>query len=349
MQEENRWRAVVRRDHQLDGTFVYAVRSTGIYCRPSCPARHPRREQVVFFAVPEAAERAGFRPCRRCQPRLEAARTPQLALVRQVCRYLEGHIDSLPALSRLSGAVGASPHHLQRTFKRHMGISPRQYADALRLASFKGKLRNGQPITDAIYEAGYGASSRLYERAPTQLGMTPATYRRGGRGIRIGYTVVAGPWGKLLAAATARGVCAVSLGDSESELEAALRSEFPEAEIQRDEAGLGRWAGAIVKHLDGRQPSLSLPLDVRATAFQWRVWQELRAIPRGSTRSYGEIARALGNPGAARAVARACAANPVAVVIPCHRVVREDGGAGGYRWGAERKRLLLEREKACRE
>jgi AraC family transcriptional regulator of adaptative response/methylated-DNA-[protein]-cysteine methyltransferase len=266
-------------------------------------------------------------------------------LVQRICRYIETNLDKSLTLAALGEAMAISPHHLQRTFKRMLGISPRQYADALRLDSFKCKLREGQAITAAIYDAGYGASSRLYERAPRKLGMTPAAYRLGGRGMRINYTLVTGEWGRLLVAATQRGICAVSLGDTQAQLEAALRREFPAAQIQFDDLGLGRWAGELVKHLHGQQPCLNLPLDVRATAFQWRVWEELRAIPYGTTRSYREIARAVGRPGAARAVARACAANPAAIVIPCHRVVRGDGSLGGYRWGLKRKKWLLEKEK----
>lgn len=349
---EGRWRAVLGREAGHDGAFVYAVRSTGIYCRPSCPARRPRREQVVFFDRPGAAARAGYRPCRRCRPEQEAAGAPRLRLVRDACRAIEdwGEADGAgpPTLAALGARLGVSPCHLQRTFKAVTGITPRQYADAARLDGFKARLQEGASVTAALYDAGYGSSSRLYERAPARLGMTPATYGRGGAGTTIGYTVAACPLGQLLVAATERGVCAVSLGDAAPALEAALAREYPAAALARDDARLGPWVAALLRHLAGEQPGLDLPLDIRATAFRWRVWEALRAIPRGETRSYGALARSLGRPGATRAVAQACAANPVALAIPCHRAVRGDGGLGGYRWGVERKQALLEREREGR-
>jgi len=338
------WRAVLARDKQWDAAFVYAVRSTGIYCRPSCPSRRPGRGQVLFFALPEAAEQRGFRACQRCHPR-RAARDPNAELVQRVCRYIETNLEGPLTLAALAAQVRIGPHHLQRTFQRIMGITPRQYADARRLGLLKKRLREGKDVTTALYAAGYGSSSRLYERAPAQLGMTPATYRRGGSGTRIGYTIVDSPLGRLLVAATPRGICRVALGDKDAPLEAMLASEYPQAEIQRDLNGLARSVRAIVEHLRGKQPDLDLPLDVQGTAFEWRVWNALRAIPRGETRSYGEIAKALGRPGAARAVGRACWSNHVALVIPCHRVVRGNGALGGYRWGIERKRTLLEQER----
>ncbi len=352
MQGEDCWQAVLARDVRFDKRFVYAVRSTGIYCRPSCPSRRPRREQVVFYPLPEAAQRAGFRPCRRCQPEV-ARRNRQAELVERICRAIEASLEGSEGpltLAALSAQAGVGPHHLQRSFKRVMGITPRQYADARRLGRLKTRLRAGQDVTGALYEAGYGSSRALYERAPAQLGMTPATYRKGGRGMRIGYTVVDCPLGRLLVGATERGVCAVCLGNSDSALEAALRKEYPSAEIYADKNGLGhaglsRWVSAFLNHLSGKVPHLDLPIDVQATAFQWRVWEELRAIPYGNTRSYSEIAKALGHPKAVRAVARACATNPVAVLVPCHRVVQQDGSLGGYRWGLERKRALLAQEQ----
>jgi AraC family transcriptional regulator of adaptative response/methylated-DNA-[protein]-cysteine methyltransferase len=267
-------------------------------------------------------------------------------VIAEACRYLEANLDSPITLRELGDRFHTSPHHLQRLFKRATGITPRQYVEARRLERLKAQLRDGDNVTSALYEAGYGSSSRLYERAPSQLGMTPASYRRRGRGAAIAFTVAATPLGHLLVAATARGVCSVRLGDSEAELEAGLREEFSEAELRRDDNGLRPWITALVAYLDGEQPALALPVDVQATAFQWRVWQELRAIPYGQTRSYSEIARLIGRPRAARAVAQACASNPVALVIPCHRVVREDGNLGGYRWGIERKEQLLAQELA---
>lgn len=340
------WLAVLSRDPAADRAFVYAVRSTGIYCRPTCAARKPRRERVVFFPAPAAAERAGYRPCRRCRPQDAAARDPQAALVRRVCRWIDEHLEDKISLAEIGMQISLSPYRLRRTFKRVLGITPRQYADARRLHWLKGKLRKGETVTRALYDAGYGSSSRLYERAPDRLGMTPATYRKGGQGIRIGYAIADCPLGRLLVAATDRGVCAVYFGDSDRGLAAALAAEYPAAEIHRGNGDVDRWAGALVRHLEGQHPHLDLPLDVRATAFQWQVWQELRAIPYGSTRTYGEIARRLGEPGAARAVGRACATNPVSIVVPCHRAVREDGGLGGYRWGVERKARLLARERS---
>jgi AraC family transcriptional regulator of adaptative response/methylated-DNA-[protein]-cysteine methyltransferase len=271
---------------------------------------------------------------------------PHLELVQNACRYIEENLESPLTLSALGEHLGVSPPYLQRTFKRLTGISPRQYADACRLGRLKSRLKKRRTVTMALYEAGYGSSSRLYERAAAQLGMTPATYQRGGPAMQIRYTLVPCPLGRLLLAATERGICALYLGDVDAPLEAALGREYPRAAIQRDDAALKLWLGDLLQHLSGQRPHLKLPLDVQATAFQWRVWQELQRIPYGSTRTYGEIARALGVPTAARAVARACATNPVSVVIPCHRVVREDGGLGGYRWGLKRKRALLDQEQA---
>jgi AraC family transcriptional regulator of adaptative response/methylated-DNA-[protein]-cysteine methyltransferase len=343
--EDSLWEAVVARDARLAGAFVYGVRSTGIYCRPGCPARLPRREQVVFFASPRAAEQAHFRACKRCRPREDAGLDPRAELVKRVCGYIDANLEEPLTLAALSGQVNISPYHLQRTFKRTVGITPHQYVRARRLSTLKSQLREGQGVTTALYEAGYGSSSRLYEEAAAGLGMTPATYRRGGRGMRIGYTIVDCPLGRLLVAATDRGICAVSLGGADGPLEAALRAEYPAAEIRRDDGGLGEWVNALLRHLNGDQPDLRLPLDVQGTGFQRRVWEQLRAIPYGNVRSYGQIARELGRPKAARAVGRACATNPVSVVIPCHRAVGQDGSLTGYRWGLERKRLLLERER----
>lgn len=346
MTDHNRWRAVLARDASFDGAFVYAVRSTGVYCRPSCPSRRPERRQVTFFALPEAAERGGYRPCRRCRPRDATAPNCRVETVRRACRYIDARPDGPPTLAEVGAHVGASPYHLHRLFKRVMGITPRQYADARRVDRVKALLKEGVGVAGALYDAGYGSSSRLYERAPAQLGMTPAAYRRGGTGARIGYTIVDCAFGRLLVAATERGVCAVCLGDADGGLRAALEREYPAADVERDDEGLGRWVDPLLRHLDGQTPHLDLPVDVRATAFQRRVWEALKAIPYGGTRSYSAVARAIGRPTAVRAVARACATNPVAVIVPCHRVVREDGGLGGYRWGVERKRALLARERA---
>lgn len=344
--EEAKWQAVLTKDACCDGQFVFAVSSTGIYCRPSCGSRRPRRENVSFFQSPEAAELAGFRACRRCRPREARAADPQIQMVRNVCRIIEeseGEPVTLPALSE---QVGVSSFHLQRTFKSIMGITPRRYAETCRVNKFKQGVREGEGITNAIYDAGYGSSSRLYERASAQLGMTPATYGKGGRGAVINFALVGTALGRLLVAATEKGVCSVMLGDSDEALEANLIGEFPAAEIRHDEKLLRSSVKAIVEHLKSKSPHIDLPLDIQATAFQRQVWEQLRAIPYGETHSYGEVAKAIGQEKAVRAVARACATNPVALVIPCHRVIREDKSLGGYRWGLERKKKLLETEKA---
>lgn len=300
----------------------------------------------MFYPDPDGAERAGFRACLRCKPRERAAVPPRTGLVRRVCAYIEENADlERITLGALAKEIGLSPFHLQRTFRRAMGISPRQYADAFRLQRLKTHLKRKEPVTMAMYEAGYGSSSRLYERAPEQLGMTPGDYKAGGRDQSIAFTVTRTPIGSMLVAATERGICSIRIGGAESEMRRGLAREFPAAKIRRDESALGRWVRAIVDHLEGKAPNLDLPVDARATAFQWRVWEELRAIPYGETRSYQEVARLVGRPKAARAVGRACATNPVAVVIPCHRVVRGDGSLGGYAWGLDVKRALLEREK----
>jgi AraC family transcriptional regulator, regulatory protein of adaptative response / methylated-DNA-[protein]-cysteine methyltransferase len=346
--EAARWRAVQSRDRGADGVFVYGVRSTGIYCRPSCPSRKPRPNQVVFFPLPEAAEQHGFRECRRCRPRTANLRDPRTQAVAKTCREIDAHVregnDAPVTLSALSAPLGMSPHQLERAFRSVMGITPRQYADAQRMRRLKSQLRKGDDVTTALYDAGFGSSSRLYERAPSHLGMTPATYRQGGAGMRVNYTIVDSPLGRLLVGATDRGISALYLGESDARLETALQKEYPRAEIRRDRNGLEGWVSKILEHLRGREPNLDLPTDVQATAFQRRVWEELRRIPYGTTRTYGQVARAIGQPAAVRAVARACATNPTSVVVPCHRVVRGDGNLAGYRWGLDRKRALLEHE-----
>jgi len=354
------WRAVQSRDRRADGDFVYAVRSTGIYCRPSCPARRPRRQQVVFFPLAQAAERQGFRPCRRCHPRTTALRDPLIAVVSRLCRTIEARITEQTdtpnasssqssgslTLAALAASAKLSPYQLERAFRKIMGISPRQYADSQRIRNLKSRLHKGDNVTTALYDAGFGSSSRLYERAPSHLGMTPATYGRGGAGMKIQYSIVDSPLGRMLVATTDRGISALYLGESDGTLEKALRKEYPRADIRRDRADVHRWFEKILAHLRGKEPHLDLPTDVRATAFQRRVWEELRRIPRGATKTYAEVARAIGKPSAVRAVARACATNPVSVVVPCHRVVRQDGNLAGYRWGLDRKRALLEQELA---
>ena len=339
-ERDRRWRAVARRDRNSDGRFVFAVRTTGIYCRPSCPARRPRRDRVAFFDTCGAAEAAGFRACRRCRPKLG---DPRASLVARVRRLIDASPDAPPRLARLAEATGLSPWHLQRTFREATGLSPRQYAAAQRLEALKSRLRKGERVTDAIYEAGYGSSSRAYADSQGRMGMTPATYRKGGRGLRLGYTLVDTPLGRMLVAASERGVSAVQFGRGARELVEGLRREYPAAEVVRDRGARADWVRAVVARVNGGV-SGEIPVDIQATAFQWRVFEALRDIPQGETRTYGEIARALGEPGAARAVGRACATNPVAVVIPCHRAVGKSGALTGYRWGVERKEKLLASE-----
>lgn len=351
LSDARRWQAVLVRDSSVDNTFVYAVRSTGIYCRPSCPSRRPRREQVRFFRRAKIAEKAGFRACLRCKPSSNGAEAEgdDTRAVTQLCREMEEQIKLNPEqslkLTDLSARAGISSHSLHRRFQQVIGITPRQFADALRLRRLKGRLQRGDSVTTALYDAGYGSASRLYEYANAQLGMTPATYRQGGKGMEIAYTIEECPQGRVLVAATDRGISAVYLGDADRPLERALHEEYPKANIRKGSGTLGPWVRSIVKHLRGGEKHLDLPLDVEATAFQRRVWQELQKIPYGTTRTYSQVAQALGQPTAARAVARACATNPVSIVVPCHRVVRSGGQLAGYRWGLERKRALIERER----
>jgi AraC family transcriptional regulator of adaptative response/methylated-DNA-[protein]-cysteine methyltransferase len=347
-EEETCWQAVVERDSRYDGVFYFGVRSTGIYCRPVCPARRPRRDQVTFFASRIEAQAAGFRPCKRCRPDDEAPEGRAL-LVEQARRLLD-QAESPLALADLARQVGASPSHLQRVFKAEVGLTPRAYFANRRLERLKTQLKTGQDVTTALYEAGFGSSSRLYEDARQTLGMTPGEYRNGGKGLQIRYTTFDSRLGRVLMAATRHGVCKVSFGGNDSDLEAQLAAEFPEAERARDDAALSAWSGELAAYLQGsraqRNTNLNdIPLDAQGTAFQHKVWAALRQIPYGQTRTYAQLAQSIDQPAAVRAAARACATNPVAVVTPCHRVVRSDGSLGGYRWGLERKKQLLESEK----
>lgn len=334
------WRAVQRRDASFDGRFVYAVSSTRVFCRPSCPSRRPSASRVEFFMSPAEAVRAGYRACKRCQPGGTAASID--ATLAKVCDFIIAHADQRITLDTLSGVAGLSPSHLQRRFKRELGVSPREFQHAERRARLTSRLRAGATVSRATYDAGFGSSSRVYEDS---LGMTPAALRRGGEGHRIQFSIVPSPFGRLLVAYTERGVCSVALGDSDAALERAFRAGFPGADIHRAGAAIHEWITAIVAGLEGRAPAGTVPIDARGTAFQMRVWKALQRIPRGTTLSYSQVAKQIGSPTAVRAVARACATNPVALVVPCHRVVREDGGLGGYRWGIDRKRAILEQER----
>ena len=342
MKSELQWQQVLSRDARQDGRFVFAVRTTGVYCRPSCPSRRPRRDSVEFFPSPQAAERAGYRACLRCKPTQVSEQAQYVLRARQ----LLDNSDGVLTLQELSHRVGVSAFHLQRLFKRATGLSPREYQAARRAQNVKARLRDGADVTTSIYDAGYGSPSRLYEHAGKQLGMTPATYARGGVGEEIVFTTVDSPYGKMLVAATKRGLCAVRFEDDAKLLESELRQEFHAAEIRRDDATVQEFADAILAGLTEQKTFLDLPLDIRATAFQLKVWSALRQIPPGETRSYSEIAVAIGERSATRAVARACATNPVAVVIPCHRVIRDNGDLAGYRWGVGRKKELLRSEGA---
>ena len=337
---------MLARDRRADGTFVYAVVSTRIFCRPSCASRRPRRDRVVFFGSPSDAERSGYRACRRCQPQAGHV-DPWLEKIRRACEYL-ARVDGHPSLATLAARLGGSAFHLQRNFKRLVGLTPRAYAEACRLGRVKKRLRGGAAVTTAMVDAGYGSSSRFYERAAPKLGMSPSTYRRGGSGMTIRYTIMDSPLGRLLVGSTDRGVCAVQMGTSDTELEQALAGEYPAGTLVRHAQADPAWTLEILARLAGRRPRIDLPLDVQATAFQWQVWQALAAIPHGQTRSYGDVAAAIGRPGAVRAVARACATNPVAVAIPCHRVVGANGRPTGYRWGLARKKALLDLEYSRR-
>jgi AraC family transcriptional regulator of adaptative response/methylated-DNA-[protein]-cysteine methyltransferase len=340
VQEQLYWEAVQRRDTSMDGAFVYAVLSTGIFCRPGCPSRRPRRERVQFFRDAEGARRAGFQPCLRCKPFTQKPR-----IVETICRHIEAHLQEPLSLSELGKLVHLSPFHLQRRFKAELGITPREYADVCRMRSFKLKVKEGQSVTDAIYDAGFGSNSRLYERSSAELGMKPSTYSRGGASTTIHYTTEMSPLGMMLIAATEQGVCSIQFGDTDDQLLSELRNEFPNAEIVRDELLLHPYSDEMLACLRGQKISFDLPLDIRATAFQRLVWNYLRTIPAGTTESYSAIAKAIGRPTATRAVAGACAANRLAVAIPCHRVVPVSGKPGGYRWGPKRKEKLLALEQ----
>ncbi len=346
LDQEACWAAVIAHDASQDGKFFYSVRTTGVYCRPGCASRQPLRKNVAYYETGEAAEAAGFRPCKRCRPNEGSPADRHIAAVGRACALIRAR-DTLPTLAELASAAGISRFHFHRVFKQVTGATPRDWGNAHRLDRFGGRLDAGEDIAAATYAAGFGASSRAYEAAPSGLGMTPAARRRGGRGEIIRYTVTATPLGWALVAATERGICMTALGDDRAGLERELRQRFPAAVLQPADGALADWAERIVRFvtIPGSQPDL--PLDIRGTAFQAQVWRALQRIPPGHTASYSEIAAALGRPRAVRAVAAACAANKLALLVPCHRVVRNDGALAGYRWGIERKRELLARERAA--
>jgi AraC family transcriptional regulator, regulatory protein of adaptative response / methylated-DNA-[protein]-cysteine methyltransferase len=345
--EDSRWQAVLGRDGASDGKFVFAVSSTGIYCRPSCPSKRPKRENVTFFRGPQEAETAGFRECLRCRPKAIAG-NPRQELIKAVCRYIEQHLDEPVTLARLGAEFHQSPFHLQRTFKAVLGITPKEYADSCRMRGFRQKLKAGHSVTRAMHDAGYSSTSRLYSRTSSELGMEPAKYRRGAIATPIRYSFTESPIGRMLIAATEKGICSIQFADSEEELEQGLKQEFPFALRRRDDNGMANLAGQVAERISGAESSASLPLDIQATAFQRRVWSHLQSIAFGNTQSYTQVAKAIRRPSAVRAVARACATNPVAIAIPCHRVLRSNGDLGGYRWGIGRKKALLDLEASSR-
>ena len=331
------------RDRSFDGRFFFGVVTTGVYCRPSCPSRHPLRTNVRFFQAPAEAEQAGLRPCKRCRPLSDPA-----AAIADLCRYIERHCEDRLDLAALAARAGLSRFHLQRTFKAAVGVTPKQYLEAHRLGRLKKELRQAKDVTSAVYEAGFGSSSRVYERADSRLGMTPKQYRQGGGGVTITYAFLESPIGLAMMGATDRGICFVQFGDTKGQLLDALRREYPAARLEAaadpGSSEFRKWMDALSAHLVDGRPVLELPLDIQATAFQMRVWDYLRSIPPGKVQSYGEVAAGIGQPTAVRAVARACATNRVALLIPCHRVIRGSGELGGYRWGLERKQALIDRE-----
>lgn len=346
--DDARWDAVQRRDPSADGRFYYSVRSTGVYCRPSCPSRPARRANVAFHASCEQAEAAGFRPCLRCAPHLPPLAERQAAAVARACRLIEDAPDA-PALAQLAQEAGMSRFHFHRVFKAHTGVTPKAYAAARRAARVRDGLQKGlhggASVTEAIFEAGFGSSTRFYAACGDVLGMAPASFRKGGAGETIRFAIAQCSLGAVLVAATERGICAILIGDQPEPLLRDLQDRFPHAELRGAEPAFEQTVAQVIALVEAPRLGLDLPLDVRGTAFQQRVWQLLRAIPAGSTVSYAELAARLGLAGGARAVAGACAANPVAVAVPCHRVVRGDGALSGYRWGVERKRALLVRER----
>lgn len=343
--DASRWQAVKERDSRAAAQFVYAVATTGIYCRPGCSSRLPKRENVLFFDQSIAAEQAGYRPCKRCEPQLANPPDPAQAAITQACQILED-AETPPSLDELATAVNLSPYHFHRLFKKSVGITPKQYANEVRLRRLRGHLQQDQTVTAAVYNAGFQSGSRFYESAAASLGMTAKTYQKGGQGMAILYAIVESYLGWVLVAGTQKGICRIDFGQSPAALQARLAETFPAAKLTAADPAFAAVVNQVIAYLETPSTVLDLPLDVQGTAFQQRVWQALRGISAGTTATYTQIANQIGSPKAARAVAQACAANQLAVAIPCHRVVRSDGQLGGYRWGLERKKALLEREAA---
>lgn len=352
MNDEQRWQAVTARDAAQDGQFFYGVLTTGVYCRPSCKSRPPLRRNVRFYETPAAAERAGLRPCKRCKPLAKSADEATITRLRELAAYMREHATETLSLEQLGKRAHMSPFHLQRSFKAVLGVSPREFAEACRLDALKQNLRGGGDVTGAIFDAGFGSTSRVYERAAKRLGMTPKQYREGGAGVAISHAVAKTPLGLLMMAASDRGLCFVQFGESEAALLKQLRAEYPGAELSemppRSREPFAQWMRALGAHLADARAPLDLPVDLRGTAFQMKVWNYLLKIPAGELRSYAEVAQGIGAPRAVRAVASACAANRVGIVVPCHRVIRGDGSLGGYRWGMARKRSLIDAERAAK-
>jgi AraC family transcriptional regulator of adaptative response/methylated-DNA-[protein]-cysteine methyltransferase len=351
MNDEEKWAAVCSRDRACDGLFYTGVRTTGVYCRPSCAAR-PLRKNVSFYDTPAAAEAAGLRACKRCRPLELVGDSRMVARMRELCRHIEKHADEPLTLAELAKRASVSAFHLQRSFKALVGVSPKAYAEACRLKRFKSGLRSGKSVTEATYDAGFGSSSRVYERIDTRLGMTPRQYREHGAGVAISWATAETSLGRMMLAATDRGLCFIQFGADEAELADALRREYPRASIapmsEAQRAIFDGWMSALSAHLEGHSREIELPLDIRGTAFQMKVWRYLQKIPYGEVQSYGEVAAGIGEPTAVRAVANACARNRLVVAVPCHRVIRGTGELGGYRGGVERKRTLIDLERAHR-